>query len=58
MIFRYMSFENINAVGKAYFTDQFPCPGGTFSAQYWFSILGDPDDVIFEIKDRMSPFTI
>ena len=53
MVFGHMASDNLDVVGGAYLADKVAHPHADCSCQYWFSILGDPDQVVFEVKERM-----
>src|SRR6266498_4056778 len=58
MIFRNMPFENVHIQARTGLADQFSHPFANFAAQDRFAILRDPDNVIFQVVDRMRCFAI
>ena len=53
-----VTFQYLDILALGDFYDEFPgtqcAPGG----EDWFTILGNPDDMIFEVIQRMGSFSI
>jgi hypothetical protein len=58
VVSRNVSFFDIHIQRGTGLADQFPQAGRNFATQDGLAILGDPDNVILEIVDRVRSFSI
>ena len=53
MVFRNMTFDDLNIQGLADLSDQVPNPDRHFSAKHRLAVPGDPHDMILDVIDTM-----
>jgi hypothetical protein len=58
MIFRHMPFHNVHIQTRTRLAEQLSNSFADFASQDRFAIFRDPDNVIFQIIDRMGCFAI